>query len=60
MQFHQNGGKHVSLYGGDIRAVNYLINIPARPFLPITPDGQLIPPAMEAVNRVLVSKFVKK
>ncbi|EFP4583505.1 phage virion morphogenesis protein [Salmonella enterica] len=41
------------------RAVNYIITIPARPFLPVTPDNQLIPPAMDAVMGVLQAAFKK-
>lgn len=35
------------------RAVNYAITIPARPFFPITPDGNLTPRAYDAVMGVL-------
>ncbi|MBC3215656.1 phage virion morphogenesis protein [Serratia fonticola] len=35
------------------RAVNYAINIPARPYFPITPEGGLTPSAYDAVMGVL-------
>lgn len=41
------------------RAVDYLIKIPARPFLPVNADGQLITPALDAVMGVLQAALRK-
>jgi len=62
----QNGHKNLAVFARSkhkravSRAVNYQITIPARPILPVSPDGQLTPPALDAVMLLLQQKLTKR